>query len=371
MPVVSAATWPSSPTPRWPAGWTSSSCGTRVRPASSGSGRWRPATSWRRWQVLADAARRHGALLAVNDRADIARAAGADVLHLGQDDLPLAVARDIIGPRPLIGRSTHDPAQVAAAAAEEVRLLLRRPVLAHPDQAGPPRARPGPGPRRGRTSAPHKPWFAIGGIDAQRLPEVLAAGRPPDRGGAGDHRGRRSAGRGAAAASGARAVDQQRDRRRHGAQPLPAGGEAGMQRQLGHLVLGDPAQLGALPIGHRLQQLRCVGDDGGVGPMAAARGSAVTTLVRTVNCSAGRPASSWASRTAACSAVSWLSRAPPGRPQVPPWWLHGARCCSSTAAEPSGRGARSSSPAAPCRPQKAAPLSDITQPSPSPCTRSG
>ena len=49
-------------------------------------------------EVLADAARRHGALLAVNDRADIARAAGADVLHLGQDDLPLPVARDIVGP---------------------------------------------------------------------------------------------------------------------------------------------------------------------------------------------------------------------------------------------------------------------------------
>src|SRR5918994_6252817 len=47
--------------------------------------------------VLADAARRHDALLAVNDRADIALAAAADVLHLGQDDLPLAVARDILG----------------------------------------------------------------------------------------------------------------------------------------------------------------------------------------------------------------------------------------------------------------------------------
>ena len=103
-------------------------------------------------------------------------AAGADVLHLGQDDLPLAIARDIIGPRPLIGRSTHDPAQVAAAVAEDSGLLLRRPVLAHPDQA---RA----GPRPASTwSAPRpnfdtdKPWFAIGGIDAQRLPEVLAAG---------------------------------------------------------------------------------------------------------------------------------------------------------------------------------------------------
>src|SRR6202162_6189971 len=47
-------------------------------------------------EVLADAARRHGALLAVNVRADIARAAGADVLHLGQDDLPAILAREIL-----------------------------------------------------------------------------------------------------------------------------------------------------------------------------------------------------------------------------------------------------------------------------------
>src|SRR6201987_4577637 len=53
-------------------------------------------------EVLGDAARRHGALLAVNDRADIARAAGSDVLHLGQDDLPPPIARAIIGPRPVI-----------------------------------------------------------------------------------------------------------------------------------------------------------------------------------------------------------------------------------------------------------------------------
>ena len=49
-------------------------------------------------------------------------------------------------------------------------------MLAHPDQAGPARARPRPGPRRGRIATRAKPWFAIGGIDAQRLPEVLAAG---------------------------------------------------------------------------------------------------------------------------------------------------------------------------------------------------
>src|SRR5487761_1133745 len=69
-------------------------------------------------QVFADACRRHGRLLAVNDRADVALAASADVLHLGQDDLPVRVARRIIGPEPLIGRSSHDPAQADAAAIE-------------------------------------------------------------------------------------------------------------------------------------------------------------------------------------------------------------------------------------------------------------
>ena len=70
--------------------------------------------------ILADAARRHGRLVAVNDRADIARAAAADVLHLGQDDLPLAVARDIVGPAVIIGRSCHDEAQVDMALLEPV-----------------------------------------------------------------------------------------------------------------------------------------------------------------------------------------------------------------------------------------------------------
>jgi len=126
-------------------------------------------------EILADAARRRGALLAVNDRADIARAAGADVLHLGQDDLPLAVARDIIGPNTLIGRSAHDDGQVAAAIAEPVDYFCVGPCWPTPTKPG----RPAPGlplVRAAADLAPDKPWFAIGGIDAARLPEVLAAG---------------------------------------------------------------------------------------------------------------------------------------------------------------------------------------------------
>jgi thiamine-phosphate pyrophosphorylase len=125
--------------------------------------------------ILADAARRHDALLAVNDRADIALAAGADVLHLGQDDLPLTVARDILGAETLLGRSTHDLTQVTAAIHENVDYFCVGPCWPTPTKPG----RPAPGLdliRAAAELATQKPWFAIGGIDEQRLPEVLAAG---------------------------------------------------------------------------------------------------------------------------------------------------------------------------------------------------
>jgi thiamine-phosphate pyrophosphorylase len=126
-------------------------------------------------EVLADAARRYDALLAVNDRADIAVAAGADVLHLGQDDLPLPIARDIIGQGPVIGRSTHELAQVNAAATEEVDYFCVGPCWPTPTKPG--RSAPGLDLVRATAElATDKPWFAIGGIDEQRLPEVLAAG---------------------------------------------------------------------------------------------------------------------------------------------------------------------------------------------------
>lgn len=125
-------------------------------------------------EVLADAARRHGALLAVNDRADIARAADSDVLHLGEDDLPLDVAR-AVAPGALIGRSTHDTDQVARAVAEDVDYFCVGPCWPTPTKPG----RPAPGldlVRHTAALAPAKPWFAIGGIDGDRLPEVLDAG---------------------------------------------------------------------------------------------------------------------------------------------------------------------------------------------------
>jgi thiamine-phosphate pyrophosphorylase len=126
-------------------------------------------------ELVADAARRHGALWAVNDRADIAAAVGADVLHLGQDDLPVPYARRIVGGAPLVGRSTHDRDQVDAADAEpDVDYFCVGPTWPTPTKPG----RPAPGLDLTRYAAARatRPWFAIGGIDADRLDDVLAAG---------------------------------------------------------------------------------------------------------------------------------------------------------------------------------------------------
>ena len=123
-------------------------------------------------EILADAARRHGALLAVNDRADIA---GADILHLGQDDLPLPVAREIVGPTVLIGRSTHAIGEAARALSEDVDYFCVGPCWPTPTKPG----RPAPGldlVREVAATDTAKPWFAIGGIDEERLADVLAAG---------------------------------------------------------------------------------------------------------------------------------------------------------------------------------------------------
>jgi thiamine-phosphate pyrophosphorylase len=126
-------------------------------------------------EVFADAAARHGALFAVNDRADLAYAARADVLHLGQDDLPVPDARWLIGAGPLIGRSTHDIAQVDDANTEEgVDYFCVGPTWPTPTKPG----RPAPGVPllRHAAAVARRPWFAIGGIDLERLDEVLEAG---------------------------------------------------------------------------------------------------------------------------------------------------------------------------------------------------
>src|SRR5258707_502172 len=120
-------------------------------------------------EVSAAGCRRHGTLLAVNDRADIALAAGADIVHLGQDDLPVEVARQILGPATLIGRSSHDLGQADRAAREPgVDYFCAGPIWATPTKPG----RQGTGLElisRVAARGPARPWFAIGGISADRL----------------------------------------------------------------------------------------------------------------------------------------------------------------------------------------------------------
>ncbi|MFI9647538.1 thiamine phosphate synthase [Streptomyces sp. NPDC052040] len=127
-------------------------------------------------EVFADACARHGKLLAVNDRADVAHAAASDVLHLGQGDLPVPAARAVLGDGVLIGRSTHSAAEAESAAVQPgVDYFCTGPCWPTPTKPG----RPAPGLDLVRHTAAlgtDRPWFAIGGIDLGNLDQVLEAG---------------------------------------------------------------------------------------------------------------------------------------------------------------------------------------------------
>jgi len=117
---------------------------------------------------------RHDALFIVNDRPDVAVAAGADGVHLGQNDLPARTARALVGEDILIGLSTHDAAQFDAAPPEADYLCVG-PVHATPTKPG----RPAIGldaVRHAAATPEARPWFAIGGIDAATIEDVAAAG---------------------------------------------------------------------------------------------------------------------------------------------------------------------------------------------------
>ena len=131
--------------------------------------------------VFQDACRRHGRLFSVNDRADVAYAVRPDILHLGQGDLPVPVARELLGPDVLIGRSTHTRDEVAGAAVQAgVDYFCVGPTWPTPTKPG--RVAPGLDltSYAARVAPPAdpaaRPWFAIGGIDLDNLDEVLAAG---------------------------------------------------------------------------------------------------------------------------------------------------------------------------------------------------
>jgi thiamine-phosphate pyrophosphorylase len=115
-----------------------------------------------------------GALLIVNDRPSVALEAGADGVHVGQEDIPAAEVRRLVGPDLLIGLSTHAPGEIDAAGDGPADYIGVGPVHETPTKPG----RPAVGPGLVRYAAAHArvPFFAIGGLDAGNLTEVLAAG---------------------------------------------------------------------------------------------------------------------------------------------------------------------------------------------------
>ncbi len=132
-------------------------------------------------ELLLDAARRfaracaaHDALFILNDRPDLVAAGGADGVHVGQDDAPVARAREIIGPDRLVGLSTHSPAQIDAAGHTDADYIGVGPVHATPTKPG----RPAVGTELVAYAAGHTrtPFFAIGGIDLDNVDAVRDAG---------------------------------------------------------------------------------------------------------------------------------------------------------------------------------------------------
>ena len=124
--------------------------------------------------AMISAARPYEAAVIVNDRADIGAMAGASGVHVGQDDLPVAEARRILGPRLIVGVSTHDEQQVDAALATSADYIAVGPIYgtATKDTGYTARGLA----LVGYAAARGKPVAAIGGITLDRVPEVLAAG---------------------------------------------------------------------------------------------------------------------------------------------------------------------------------------------------
>ena len=113
-----------------------------------------------------------GVPFVLNDRPDLVGPAGADGVHVGQDDTPVAEARAVVGDERIVGLSTHSTEQ--ADAARGVDYFAVGPVHATPTKEGRPAIGLDPVRHAARTAS--VPWFAIGGIDAETLPAVLDAG---------------------------------------------------------------------------------------------------------------------------------------------------------------------------------------------------
>jgi thiamine-phosphate pyrophosphorylase len=116
----------------------------------------------------------HSALFVVNDDPGLARACHADGVHLGQDDIPVEQARELLGPETIIGLSTHSEEQIAAAAERPVDYISVGPIWETPTKEG----RPGVGLGLVSHAAERSslPFFAIGGVDPSNAEDVVRAG---------------------------------------------------------------------------------------------------------------------------------------------------------------------------------------------------
>ena len=123
---------------------------------------------------MKDICHRHGALFIVNDRVDIAAVVGADGVHLGQQDMPMEAARRILGPGPIVGRSTTNPQEMQRAIDEAADYIGVGPVHATPTKPG--KAAAGYDYVRYAVERAPMPWFAIGGIDLSNVAAVCEAG---------------------------------------------------------------------------------------------------------------------------------------------------------------------------------------------------
>ena len=125
-------------------------------------------------QTFRRLANTYGALFIVNDDPHLAVELGADGVHVGQDDIDPAEARKVVGPEAIIGLSTHSREQVEAAGQQPVDYISVGPIWETPTKEG----RPATGLELLREAAEvsPRPWFAIGGIDAENARQVVEAG---------------------------------------------------------------------------------------------------------------------------------------------------------------------------------------------------
>jgi thiamine-phosphate pyrophosphorylase len=118
-----------------------------------------------------------GVPFVVNDRPDVALEVDADGVHLGQDDVPVSLARRIVGPEKLVGLSTHAPHELDTALAEPVSYISAGPVVPTPTKPG----RPATGLDYAARATEHArrrglPCFVTGGASPETVPAMVAAG---------------------------------------------------------------------------------------------------------------------------------------------------------------------------------------------------